>query len=362
MICIIIFIIFLIFFPIFGFFPEYRKFFKKAWSCVWKRVTFRPCDVALEEEIKGKIFGKLVYKYPKFVKFVDKTFGIWAILFVIFNIWTLVYVANTGINLLVYDTCNPTSEEGCSLSGDSCEIGISSLTFADARTQGKILEWAVQPATRFFDTASRVPNRLKQWKAEDYLGPKPTFYAQREGNPVAVELIDPGCPSCKQLWNNIKQTNFTDRYNLSYNLYSIPSQSTENGYRFKNSKLLARYIETVKNFPLASNAQGVPEDWQFIDKLFTKRDEDFDIQFKFSYVWETESPEAVAKINEILTEIGYNDIEISQIIERSQSDEIIQRLDAQKDIVENKVQTIKIPTIIFEGRRYDRVLEVDKLK
>lgn len=34
----------------------------------------------------------------------------------------------------------------------------------------------------------------------------------------------------------------------------------------------------------------------------------------------------------------------------------------EKEIVEERIRTIKIPTIMFDGRRYDRVIGEEKLK
>jgi hypothetical protein len=361
MLCILAFIIFLILFPILGFFPEYRELFRKSWVCMSKKVTMKPCDINLCEELKGKLLSKMFFRFPRFTRFLDRTFAFWAFLFVVLNIWSLGYVLIAGLNLYVYDTCSPNDEKGCALSGDSCSVPVSRLNFVEAVEQNAIGEWAAQPFVQLGETISRVPARWQTWDADNYLAPKPTFYNFNEGNPTAVEIIDPNCPSCKQLWSNIKTANFTDRHNLSYVLYPIPSQSTSNGFRFKNSDFTSRILEATKRLEPASpvNTQ-IPADWQLLDKIFNHPDPDR--QFNFGYVWEPESTEAKQAIEESLTEIGYNQDEIDQLYVIAKSEEVTIDLATQKDIVENQVQTIKIPTIIFDGRRFDRVVEVDKLR
>jgi hypothetical protein len=54
-------IIALIVFSIMGIFSaSHRALAKEAFSCVFKRITFRPCDTGFQEKIKGKILSKLI--------------------------------------------------------------------------------------------------------------------------------------------------------------------------------------------------------------------------------------------------------------------------------------------------------------
>lgn len=86
MLCILAFVIFLILFPILGFFPEYRRYFRKSWACVFKKITLKPCDINLGEELKSKFISKLFNLNPSFAKFMDKTFAFWAFLFIFINL------------------------------------------------------------------------------------------------------------------------------------------------------------------------------------------------------------------------------------------------------------------------------------
>src|SRR4028118_1076824 len=144
MLCILAFVIFLFFFPILGFFPQYRRLFRRSWGCVFKKVTLKPCDINLGEELKTAFLGKLFFKFPLLAKFLDKTFSFWAALFVVINIWSLVYAISAATNLWVYDTCDPASGESCSLSGEACGVASNSLSFDEALKQQKLGQWVVQ--------------------------------------------------------------------------------------------------------------------------------------------------------------------------------------------------------------------------
>lgn len=359
MLCIFAFVIFLIFFPILGFFPEYRVLFRKSWSCTFNKVTGQPCDINLGQELKGKLLGKMIFKYPKFTKFIDKTFSFWAFLFVAINIWSLIYVMVAGVNLYVWGTCNPVSGESCSLSGEACGAGTSEITFEQAWKKGDLGSWAFQPLDAFGKTLQQIPNRTKNWVATDYLASKPTYYKGfQEGKPTAVEFIDPGCIFCKNLFNNIKESGFKDRYNLTYNLYPIPDSKTNTGYKFQSSQILAKTIEAAKEFPLEKN--GVSGDWLILEKLYEKTNEQNNLQDKFNYTYT--GAEIPDRIIDLLKSVGYSQEEAKQIQTRSESKEVQDRLDYSKKVFQEKVNSVRIPTIIFNGRRYDSVVPVDQLK
>lgn len=355
MLCILAFVLFLIFFPILGFFPEYRRLFRRSWECVFKKVTFKPCDINLGEELKNKFLGKLFFAAPSLAKFLDKTFAFWALLFVALNIWSLVYASVSLLNLWVYDTCDAVSGESCALGGQACGVATNQLTFSQAWQQNELGTWVTQPFTTFADTVSKVPDRLKTWEAKDYVGPTATYYRPYDNSlPVAVEMIDPGCQFCKKLFQNIKESKFYERYNLTYVLYPIPDTTTSTGYKFQGSKTISQYLEATKKYPLQD--AEVPADWQVLAYFFTEPG----VQDTFNLT--LSKSEIPTEIEKILEKIGYNQAEIQKIREYSKSQEVADSLEKQKNIVENQVKTRRIPTILFGGRRYDRVVDVETLK
>ncbi|MFN7161318.1 MAG: hypothetical protein ACK4NC_07005 [Candidatus Gracilibacteria bacterium] len=359
MLCIASFIVFLIL----GIFSTYyRNLAGKAWYCVGRRLTFKPCDINFSQEIKGKIIGKMILTRPRLAKFIGKWIDWIAFAFVIATIWSIISVMITGLNLLVYDTCDPAAPESCSLGGESCGISANQMDLSTAIKFGKVGEWAVQPFVTFADTLSRVPARFQTWKAEEYLSPSATYYHTFDASKkIAVEAIDPGCIFCQKLFRNIKEAGFEKKYNLSYIVYPIVDTTTESGYKFKHSPLIASYLEAVKQVSIPANARDVPADWQLLEYIFIGKDgKDTELQYQINNVF-TET-EVTAKLHEILKSIGYSDADIVDIQSRASSEEVKRTLASQRHIVEKEMKTIKIPTIIFDERRYDRVVDVEKLK
>ncbi len=357
MFCIAAFIIFAI---LAVFSASYRPLAAKAWHCVLRRISFRACDISFGEEMKGKLVGKLVFTHPRLARFLNRWIDWLSFAFVILSIWSLLYVANAGLNLWVYDTCDPKSAESCSLSGEACGIDQSSLGFSQAVTEGRLDEWAAGPFTRFAETLSRIPDRLKTWDAKEYLGPSATFYRPLDtGKPYALEIIDPGCKFCKKLTKNMKEAGAMDAVNVSYLLY--PIRSGTGGYKFPHSSLMASYIEATKHVPLTKGDTSVAPDWQLLGKIFAEpQGNDVDLQTRFN-IGMTKT-DAERMLRALLAEIGYNPGEIDLIAEAAVSADVQASLAAQRKIVEERIRTIKIPTLLFGGRRYDRVIDAERLR
>lgn len=340
MFCIIVFLIFLILFPIFGIFSkDYRGLFKKSWSCAFKKLTLKPCDINFGDEIKNKLLGKIIFKYPRLAKFIDKTATLWSILFVILSLWSLLYVVNAGLNLWVYDTCDPTNGESCSLSGEACSVNQTT-------------------APTIFETLSRIPDRLKNWSANEYISENSSFYNEVDSKKqTAIEVIDPGCKFCKKLWGNIKQADFVNSYNLTYIAYPIPEGE---GYKFQHSYLIVSYLEALKLRPISDSP--IPTDWRLLDKIFTENVEGIGVDLQTAINLMYTKDEVIELINKYISEFGYTDNQIQEINQLVNSSEVRGILANNKVIVEDQIKTIKIPTIIFDGRRYDRVVDVETLR
>ena len=158
MFCISAFIIF----AILGIFSaRYRKLAKKAWICVARKITFRPCEIGFKEETKNIIIGKLILTRPRLARFLDRWIEIFATVFVILSIWSLLIVFQGGLNLFVYDTCSPKNVESCSLGGESCGVSVGQQTFIEAIKNFSVLSWTKEEALFLAETISRVPDRFK---------------------------------------------------------------------------------------------------------------------------------------------------------------------------------------------------------
>lgn len=358
MFCIAAFIVFAIL-AIFS--ASFRPLAAKAWHCVLRRITFRPCDISFGEEMKGKLIGKLVFTHPRLARFLSRWIDWISFIFVALSIWSVLYVANAGLNLWVYDTCDPRSAESCSLSGEACGIDQATLGLFQAIQEQRFGEWVAGPVVRFGETISRIPDRWKAWDAQEYLGPTATFYEPLdEAKPYAIEIIDPGCKFCKKLTKNLKDAGAMDAVNVSYLLYPIALAEADE-YKFPHSFLMASYIEATKHVPLTDGDSSVSPDWQLLSKIFAEAsDDEVDLQTRFNIAMTRADAERT--LQALLAEIGYRPADIARIGAGAASSEVQESLQQQRAIVEERIRTIKIPTLLMGGRRFDRVIDVAKVR
>ncbi len=345
MLCILSFFVF----AILGIFSaSHRELAKKAWYCLVKKIQFKPCDINFNEELKGKMLGKLVFTHPRLGGFLYKWADVLSVVFVILSVWSLLAVVRSSVYLLAYDTCDPYSEEGCSLAGDSCTINVASLSFIESIRTGTTLDWVTLRVTTFGDAITRVPNRFKNWDPQAFLPANPSYYQPYDSaKPTALEIIDPSCKFCAELFKNIKESKAYERHNITYIAYPIPSGEKQ---RFPHSLLIARYLEALKQYPLPNVT--TPTDWQLLERVFTDQE-----QFNFVY----DEPTALQTLREYLIDIGYTDEGVNSIHSTAMSAIVTDAIAEHARIVEEQIETIKIPTILIGGRRFDRLIDTDKL-
>ncbi len=354
MLCILSFFVF----AILGIFSaSHRALAKKAWYCLVKKIQFKPCDINFNEELKGKMLGKLILTHPSVAKFLYKWADTISVIFVIISIWSLLVVVKSGVYLVAFDTCNPYSEQGCSLAGDSCTINVTSLSFIEATRNGLIIDWTKLHITTFGDAVMRLPSRFKTWDPKQFIDTNPSYYLPYDAaKPVALEIIDPSCKFCAELFKNVKESKAYERHNLTYIAYPIPSSE---GYRFPHSYLIATYLESLRAHPLPNAT--TPADWQLLEQIFVGRDaDDTAWQDKFNVVFDEQ--QALATIHQLLSDIGYTQDQIAVIDQTAKSEAVQQAIAEHARIVRDEIHTIKIPTIMIGGRRFDRLIDAEKLR
>ncbi len=85
---------------------KYKKLARDAFRCFLKTITLSPCDVGLEQRIKGKITAKLL-SAPRLARFFYRNFKVISWLFTLSFFASLAYSAYAMYNFFVYGSCEP---------------------------------------------------------------------------------------------------------------------------------------------------------------------------------------------------------------------------------------------------------------
>lgn len=134
-------IIALIVFSILGIFSaSHRALAKEALDCVFRRVTFRPCNTGFQDKIKGKILSKLIKRSIFLTRMVNKHYEILSWIFFVLMLGSTIWVFRGGYNFYVYGSCNGLNQTGfCAFDpsgennkvtalGDSSTCGVTQKT------------------------------------------------------------------------------------------------------------------------------------------------------------------------------------------------------------------------------------------
>jgi len=342
---------------------KYRRFARIAWGCAVRRVTFRPCDTTFKQDLKDHLLAPIAVRTPRLVKPASVGLEVVAWLVILTTVWSGYTVVKSGLNLYVYGTCNKENAESCTLGAEACAIPDQTPTFWGSIAEFDVIGAFGNEFTSLGETISQIPTRMQNWDATEYLPANETYLtAFDEAKPTALEVIDPGCQFCRQLFANIEEAGFENEYNLTYVPYPIEG---EDGYKFPNSLLVTQYLEALRltpdiNEPSEATASSAPVDWQVLERIFTG-ETDNGVPFQ-SRINGLDTDAATALLDGWLIEFRLDADEVATIKSVSASDEVSDIIASNKELVEDDIHTVKIPTIIFDGRRHDGLVDVDGLK
>ncbi|MEW6408051.1 MAG: thioredoxin domain-containing protein [Patescibacteria group bacterium] len=106
-------IIALIVFSVLGIFSAtHRALAAEAFDCVFRKITFRPCDTGFKEKIKGKLVGKLLDRSAFVARVFNRYFELISWIFFILMLGSTFYVVKGGYNYYLYGSCNGLNQSG----------------------------------------------------------------------------------------------------------------------------------------------------------------------------------------------------------------------------------------------------------
>jgi len=109
MFCLIAFIVL----AILGIFSAtHRALAKEAFACVFRRVTFRPCETDFKERMKGRVVGKVFTKSTFFARILNRHFELISWIFFILSLVTVIFLIRGGYNYYMYGSCNGLNQSG----------------------------------------------------------------------------------------------------------------------------------------------------------------------------------------------------------------------------------------------------------
>ncbi len=313
----------------------YLKALKKAWGCLWKKVRLQKCETGFKEDVKNTLLSRVMLKYPKWVKPLSIIIEVLSVVIVIIAIWAILTAIKSLLALWALGSCNVTKPSACTLGAEVCSIDESEPTNLLEATGRWFTEWG--------EIFEAIPDKFRSYEASDY---NFNYIAinnfEVEGLPTAVDIFDPGCSVCMSSYRNQKNAGFFDSYNVRLVPFAIQDASGE--YKFQNSEIIVKYM-------FASEQYESDLSLYIIDKIFTeKNSEGISYQNKFNEDYSID--DATAKLEQWLREAGVDDGGIERIREIVNYPEITDKMNENKEIIENQLKVKGIPTMIYDGKKH----------
>ena len=313
----------------------YLKAMKKAWGCLWKKVRLQKCETGFKDDVKNTLLSRVMLKHPKWVKPLSIVIEVLSVIIVLVAVWAILTAIKSLLALWALGSCNVTKPSACSLGAEVCSIDESEPSNVFEATGRWFTEWG--------EIFEAIPDKFKTYNAEDYsFNYIEMSGGEVDGLPIAVDIFDPGCSVCMISYRNQKNAGFFDSQNVR--LVPFPIQDANGEYKFKNSEIIVRYMFAVEQ--LRSGASlGITE------RIFTgKNSEGISYQNKFNDDYTHE--EAVAKIESWIREDGFDEDGIKELREIVAYPEITDKINQNKEIVENQLRVKGIPTMLIDGKRH----------
>lgn len=321
---------------------SYTKALSKAWGCLWKKVRLQKCETGFKDDVKNTLLSRIMLKNPKLVKPLSIIIEILSVIIVVVVVWAILTAIKSLLAIWALGSCNVTKPSACSLGAEVCSIDESEPTNPLEATGRWFTEWG-----EIFDA---IPEKFRTYNADDY--DFNYIDVTGEGNKnlsTAVDIFDPGCSVCMISYRNQKEAGFFNNYIVELVPFAI--QDTDGKYKFKNSEIVVRYMfaaEQVKS----GTAQAI------IDKIFTgKNSEGVSYQNKFNEDYSNE--EAANKIESWLSDLGMNADEVKTVREITTYPETTEKMNQNKNIIENQLKVKGIPTMIYDGQRHTGLWKAD---
>lgn len=313
----------------------YLKAMKKAWGCLWKKVRLQKCETGFKDDVKNTLLSRVMLKHPKWVKPLSVIIEVLSIVIVVVAIWAILTAVKSLLALWALGSCNVTKPSACSLGAEVCSIDESEPSNVFEATGRWFTEWG--------EIFEAIPDKFKTYNGVDYnFNYIEASNGEIEGLPVVVDIFDPGCSVCMISYRNQKNLQFFDSHNVRFVPFAI--QDADGTYKFKNSEIIVRYMLAAEQIKSGASLG-------LLDRIFmNKNSEGISYQNKFNEDYSRD--EATAKLESWLAEDGLDSKAIAQIRAIVEFPEITDKMNNNKNIIENQLNVRGIPTILIDGKKH----------
>ncbi len=115
----------------------YRELAKEAFDCVFRRMTFRPCDTGFREKMQAKLVAKVLSRSVRAAKLLNKHFELFSWILFVSTVVSIFWAGKGLYNFYLYGSCNGLNQSGfCALDPTGANNKTSQVGEACGTTAG----------------------------------------------------------------------------------------------------------------------------------------------------------------------------------------------------------------------------------
>ncbi len=189
---------------------SHRPLAKMAFDCVFRRVTFRPCNSDFKEQMQGRIVGALLRRSAPLARFVHRRFELLSWIFIILSVASLVWALWGGYNFYAWGSCNGRNVVGF------CAFDPKGASNALTSTEEVCRDLPPTDADLSYD-----PLTLANYPTLHWGGSHPLSLPLGQGEKTMTIIGDYGCDFTRKAWTVFKHIRETWP-NVRYTFVQFP--------------------------------------------------------------------------------------------------------------------------------------------
>lgn len=317
---------------------RYWKIFQKSWSCISKKIRLQKCETGFKDDVKNTILSKIILRHPKWVKPLNLIIELLSVLIVLITIWSLITALKSLLALWTLGTCNITKPATCSFNSSICSI--------DEAEPKNLFESASRWFSEWGEIFVTIPDKFQSYRPEQFNFT--TISLSDNQQPIALDILDPGCLICITSYKNQLNSNFTQQYHLQ--VVPIAIQDSNHHYKFKNSEIMVRYLLALATF----RSHLAP---QLLNHIFTDYDQDILIQTQMNLHYSRE--EAINHLDQWLKNY-LTETELINFKTLLFSDTITKQMEHNLSVATQQLHLKGIPMLIYDGKKHPGIFPAKK--
>ncbi|MFH1146056.1 MAG: thioredoxin domain-containing protein [bacterium] len=187
---------------------SYRPLAKEAFRCVFRRLTFRPCDTPVGDRLKASVVSWGLRKSLTAGTMISKSFTVLSWLFVFLFFYSLFWIGIGTVNYYRFGTCSPDNPIACPINATTCGVPLPWYQRLGLAVKNVFSPPSVDPKISWEEIKGNVTH----------------FTGDTESKLTIVEFVDYACVACAKASDILRELleAYTGKLRVGFAHFPLP--------------------------------------------------------------------------------------------------------------------------------------------